>query len=281
MDKPTRGNLRSAALGLAVVGLIGLALAGYLNPLMRVSINPLVSVQSWISVRYMAVYEFFTVPRDVASLRQQNAELSAQISQLEAQVIQLQQQLSEADVLYSLLNFARARPENQYVAASVIGRDPSPFLHYIVIDKGSDDSLRRGMPVVTQQGLAGRIDAVTSSAARVQLITDPSSAVNVQLQSTQTEAILTGSITGDIVLKMIPQDLVVQTGEVVLTSGLGGNYPANIFIGQVISVLHKENELFQEAAIQPLVDYKSLKAVLVITNFKQVNITPLEPTQSP
>jgi rod shape-determining protein MreC len=276
MDKPTRNNLRSVALGLAAVGLIGLALAGYLSPLMRVSTNPLVSIQSWISTRYMALYEFFTVPRDVASLRQQNADLTAQISRLEAQVIELQQQISEAQVLYSLLEFARTRPENQYVAAAVIGRDPSPFLHYIIIDQGSDDGLRRGMPVVTQQGLAGRIDAVTASAARVQLITDPGSAVNVQLQSSHTEAILTGSITGDISVKMIPQDLEVETGEVILTSGLGGNYPPNIFIGQVTSIQRKENELFQEASVQPLVDYKGLKVVLVITNFKPVDITPLE-----
>jgi rod shape-determining protein MreC len=281
MDKHSRGNLRNAALGLVAIGLIGLALAGYLSPLMRVSTNPLVSVQSWISTRYMALYEFFTVPRDVASLRQQNADLSAQISRLEAQVIEQQQQISEAQVLYSLLEFARGRPENQYVAATVIGRDPSPFLHYLIIDQGSDDGLLRGMPVVTQQGLAGRIDAVTASAARVQLITDPASAVNVQLRSTQTEAILTGSITGDISTKMIPQDLNVEPGEVVLTSGLGGNYPANIFIGQVVSIQRKENELFQEASIQPTVDYKALKVVLVITNFKPVDITPLEPTSVP
>ena len=276
MNKPSRSNLRSVALGLAAVGLVGLALAGYLTPFMRVSTSPLVSIQTWISIRYMALYEFFTVPRDVASLRQQNADLTAQISRLEAQVIELQQQINEAQVLYSLLEFARTRPENQYIAAAVIGRDPSPFLHYIIIDQGSDDGLRRGMPVVTQQGLAGRIDAVTGSAARVQLITDPGSAVNVQLQSTQTEAILTGSITGDISVKMIPQDLPVETGEVILTSGLGGNYPSNIFIGQVVSIQRKQNQLFQEASIQPLVDYKGLKVVLVITNFKPVDITPLE-----
>jgi len=108
--------------------------------------------------------------------------LKTKFQQLQSQIIQLKQQLSESEVLYSLLDFARERPENKYVAASVIGRDPSPFLHYVIIDHGSDDGIQYGMPVVTQQGLVGRVDAVTAGAARVQLITDPGSAVNIRLE---------------------------------------------------------------------------------------------------
>jgi rod shape-determining protein MreC len=134
------------------------------------------------------------------------------------------------------------------------------------------------MPVVTDQGLVGRIDAVSPSASRVQLVTDAGSAVNVRLQSSQKEAILNGSVTGDLTMEMIPQDLQIPQGEVVLTSGLGGSYPANLFIGQVVSVRQQENALFQSAAIQAVVDFSSLKAVLVITNFKPVDITPLIPT---
>ena len=136
---------------------------------------------SGFSSRYLAIVEFVTVPRDVATLRQRNAELENKVSSLETQIVQLQQQLNEQTVLYALLDFARARPQNKYVAAAVIGRDPVPFLRYVQMDKGSDDGIRRGMPVVTQQGLIGRIDAVTAGAARVELITDASSAVNVRL----------------------------------------------------------------------------------------------------
>jgi rod shape-determining protein MreC len=68
---------------------------------------------------------------------------------------------------------------------------------------------------------------------------------------------------------------------VVLTSGLGGNYPADILVGQVISIRKRENDLFQAAAVQPAVDFSHLRAVLVITNFKPVDITPLVPQTSP
>ncbi len=67
----------------------------------------------------------------------------------------------------------------------------------------------------------------------------------------------------------------------VLTSGLGGNFPANLFVGQVVSVNSPENALFQEASVQPVVDFAGLKAVLVITNFTPSDVTPLIPTSSP
>jgi rod shape-determining protein MreC len=272
---------QTAMLVLVVVGLIFLSVGGYLKPALSTASNPFVSIQQWISTRYMAVYEFLTVPRDVASLRQRNAELEDQVSNLQTQVIQLEQQLREADVLYALLGFARSRPQNEYVASSVIGRDPSPFLRYIYIDHGSDDGLRHGMPVVTEQGLVGRVDAVTANGARVQLITDPGSSVNVRLQSLQVDAIVTGSVTGDITLGFVPQDVVLQPGDLILTSGLGGVYPTDIVLGQVISVRKLETELFQTASVQPVVDFSTLRAVLVITNFRPMNVAPLIPTPIP
>jgi rod shape-determining protein MreC len=272
---------QTAMLVLVVVGLVFLSLGGYLRPALTTASSPFVSIQQWISIRYMAIYEFLTVPRDVASLRQRNSELENQVSNLQTQVIQLEQQLREADVLYALLDFARSRPQNEYVASAVIGRDPSPFLRYIYIDHGSDDGLRHGMPVVTEQGLVGRVDAVTANGARVQLITDPGSSVNVRLQSVQVDAIVTGSVTGDINLGFVPQDVFLQPGDLILSSGLGGGYPSDIVIGQVISVRKLETELFQTASVQPVVDFSALRAVLVITNFRPMNVAPLIPTPIP
>jgi len=266
---------------LALVGIVLLALGGYFQPIIRTASIPLVAVQRWVSTRYMAVYQFVTIPRDMASMRDQNLALEAQVAKLQGENIQLQQQLAEANVLYALLDFARARPENQYVAAAVIGRDPSPFMHYVIIDKGSDEGLRHGMPVVTQSGLVGRVDAVTARAARIQLITDPAAVVNISLEIAKVEAQLVGSLTGDISLEMIPQDATVKVDDLVLTSGLGGTYPANIVVGKIVNVRKLETDLFQTASVQPVVDFQNLQAVLVITNFRPVEIAPLIPTVAP
>ena len=266
-------------ISLIIIGVMVLALAGYLNSIVGAATQPFIAIQRWISTRVVAFSDFLTLPRDVTSLRQQNTELQSQVSQLESQVIELKQQLSQAEVLYALLDFARARPENQYIASTIIGRDPSPFLHYIIIDHGSDDGLRHGMPVVTNQGLVGTIDAVTAKAARVLLINDPGAVVNIYLQSTQVQAQLSGSLTSEISLDMVPQDVEIPSGELILTSGLGGDYPQDIIVGQITSVRKRENDLFQTAVVSPAVDFSKLSAVLVIINFTPVDITPLLPQQ--
>lgn len=266
---------------LVSLGLVVLALGGYFNTASNWFSRLVVNGQGWVSERYMTVVDFLTVPRDVATLRQRNVELESEVAQLQTQVIQLQQQVTETEILSALVDFARANPENTYKGAVVIGRDPSPFLRYVIINIGSNEGIHRGMPVVTDKGLVGRVDAVTAEAARIQLITDATSAVNVQLQNVNTEAVLIGSLTGDISLDMIPQNANIQSGDVVLTSGLGGDYPPNILVGQVVSVRKLEAELFQQATVQPNVDFSKLQYVLVVTNFKPTDISPLIPTASP
>lgn len=274
-------SVQTIVLALLVVGVLLLALGGYLTPLSRVALSPFVGAQSWLAERYQAIRDFLTTPRDVTRLTQRNAELEAEIARLQSQIIELQQQNSELEVLSALLDFARTNPGPEYLTASVIGRDPSPFLHYIIINRGSDDGLHRGMPVVSSQGLVGRVAAVTAGAARVQLITDPGGAVNVRIQPSGAEAILTGSITGETTIESIPQEANAQIGDLVLTSGLGGNYPPDILIGQLSGVRKLPVELFQSASVQPIVDFAKLKVVLVITNFQPAEIAPLIPTPGP
>ena len=274
-------SLQTVVIVLVAIGLVVLALGGYFNPVTNWLTRITVNAQTWVSGRYMAIVDFLTVPRDVASLRQNNAQLEADVARLQTQVIDLQQQVTETNILSALVDFARANPEYSYKAAAVIGRDPSPFLRYVIINVGSNEGVLPGMPVVTDKGLVGRVDAVISEAARIQLVTDAASAINIRMQASNTEAMLVGSITGDLSLDMIPQDANVQVGDVVLTSGLGGNYPANLLVGQVVSVRKLQSELFQQAAIQPNVDYNRLQYVLVISNFKPVDIAPLIGTPGP
>ncbi len=268
-------------IGLIIVGVLVLAVSGQLKRIIGTAIDPLVGAQTWFSSRVEGLINFFTIPRDVTTLMEQNTALQNEVSRLQSEVLNLQQQLVETNILYALLDFARENPENQYKAASVIGKDPSPFMNYIIIDHGSDDGIFKGMPVVTEQGLVGSIDAVTASAARVKLITDPNSTVNIRLQKSREEAQIRGSVTGDISLEMVSPSIELTEGDLVFTSGLGGSYPPEILIGQIVSPQFRENELFQTASIQPSVDFENLRAVLVITNFKPVDISPLIPTTIP
>ncbi|MBT3315887.1 MAG: rod shape-determining protein MreC, partial [Anaerolineae bacterium] len=81
--------------------------------------------------------------------------------------------------------------------------------------------------------------------------------------------------------EMISQDLEVQEGDVILTSGLGGDYPPDLLVGQLFNLRKRDYELFQQASVQSTVDFSRLEIVLVIMNFKPVDITPLIPVETP
>jgi rod shape-determining protein MreC len=276
--KSSARTWQTVVLGLAVIGVIALALGGYLTPVSRLVSAPFISAQYWLSSRFLTIQNIVSSSQDLARLRQRNIDLEAEVSDLQSEIIDLKQQIAETRVLSALVEFARVHPENRYLAAAIIGRDPSPFVKYVIINRGSDGSLRSGMPVVTSQGLAGRIAAVTAGAARVELITDPSSSVNIRLEPSGAQAVLLGSLSGELTLDLIPQNASVNVGDLVLTSGLGGNFPGNILIGQITSVRRRETDLFQGASVQPVVDFSRLEIVLLITNFRPVDLQPLIPT---
>jgi rod shape-determining protein MreC len=271
--------IQPVVLGLVLIGLVILALSGYLAPVIRATTTPIVGIQSWLASRYLAIQSILDTPEDLVILRQQNFFLESEISRLQAEIIELKQQVADTRILEALVDFAReSNPENRYKAADVIGKDTSPYMQYIIINRGSDDGLRRGMPVVTQQGLVGRIAAVLPNAARVQLITDTASALNVNVEPSGAPGVLQGQITGNIVIDLIPKTASVNPGDLVLSSGLGGNYPSDLIVGQVTTVRSRENDLFQRATVQSPVDFDNLDMVLIIINFRPVDISPLIPT---
>jgi len=271
MNRTSRNGLTAGILLLLAVALLLFNQAGFLDPLRTTAMRPIASAQSWLSTRYFAIRDMLTFPGDMAALRARNAELEATVALLESEIIALKEQLTETELLSALLDYARAQPESRYLAADVIGRDTSPFLRSIWIGRGTDSGILRGMPVVTERGLVGRIIEVTATSARVQLITDPEIAINVLFQNERAEGLLAPQLNGELWIDHIDQDAEISPNELVLTSGLGGSYPPEIPIGEVVSVRRRDYELFQQAVIQPSVDLDELEIVLVITNFQPLS----------
>ena len=276
MRKINFRNWKKIVLVLFVLGIAFFALSGYLNKAIDRVIAPVIGIQSTVMERLNFVINLFTISQSEVELAAENEELKRQVSELQNYIIQLQQNLNEADILYALLGFARSSPDEQYIPAKVIGKDPSPFLKYLLIDQGSDQGIRSGMPVVTNNGLVGRIEAVTASAARVKLITDSTSMINAVVTEVDAECMVQGSITGDVTIEMVSQDVKLEPGQIVQTSGLGGDFPSDFIIGQVLNVNQINNEIFQSASILPAEDFSSLQAVLVVSNFSPANTAPLE-----
>lgn len=275
MSRSSPNALYAALLILFALGLIALSLGGFLQPAESAILRPIGSAQAWITVRLNAVRSLLTSPSDVATLRTRVQELESENARLQQEIIGLREQVAEAEALSALVQYARSQPESSYLAAKVISRDVSPFLRSIWIQAGSDDGLAYGMPVVTNRGLVGRIVEVFATVSRIQLITDPAASVAVLLQGSRADGVLQAQLNGDVRVEMIDQDEEVQEGEIVLTSGIGGAFPVNIPVGQVTSIRRRDFELFQEAVLQPSVDFGNLELVLVITNFQPL---PFEST---
>ena len=276
MRKLNFRNWKKFVLVLFVLGVAFISLSGYLAKAIDRVMAPVIRVQSAFSERLNFVFELFMIDDEKRAIVARNRELEEQVAALQNRIDELQQNLNEADILYALLGFARSSPDEQYIPAKVIGKDPSPFLKYILVDQGSDQGIRAGMPVVTNKGLVGRIEAVTASASRVKLITDSTSMINATVVEVDAECMVQGSITGDITIEMVSQDVKLEPGQVVQTSGLGGDFPANFNVGKVLNVNQINNEIFQSASILPAEDFNTLQAVLVVSNFSPANTKPLE-----
>jgi rod shape-determining protein MreC len=258
----------ASTLILIAVAVLILQISGYLSPVTNTFMRPVTAVQRWFAVRYIAVRDLIASPSDMAAMREEINQLQAENALLQQEIIALREQASEAEVLAALLDYARAQPASRYLATNVIGRDVSPFIRSVLIGQGSDSGIAVGMPAVTAQGLVGRVEEVFASYARIQLITDPETAVNVKFQQARTDGILTARLNGEIFVDLIDLNAELVEGELVLTSGLGGKYPPDIPVGQVTSIRRRDFDLFQDATIQSSVNFEELSLVLVITNFE-------------
>jgi rod shape-determining protein MreC len=212
-------------------------------------------------------------PRDLETARAEITLLQSQVDDLERENEELREIQGEYQLLLDLFNRARQSPEYTRQTASVIGRDTSPAIRSIIIDKGTDDGVRVGMPVESARGLVGRVYRTTARSAQVALITDNTSAVPARLGNSRATGLLRGGeLGGSLLMDWIDLKYQVAIGEVALTSGLGGEFPSGIVIGRVIEVNRSEAELSQQALVQPATDFDSLEIVFVITDFQPLDV---------
>jgi rod shape-determining protein MreC len=271
---------RTPWLTLGLVGallLLGLALGqmGYLQPLRGVTQTLLEPFQASLAQLGGDVGDLVRSARDLRNLRQRNAELEAEANRLSVENARLVEVERENARLRQLLNFTRSNPWYDYKAASVvghrIGEDTSNLLFSIFIDVGAREGIAVDMPVITDRGLVGRVVTVGPNVSEVLLLIDPASAVNARVQNSRVTGIVRGSLDGGLIMERMPQGETVSPGDIVLTSGLGGNFPDKLVVGQITEVEQRDSDMFQSARIRPTVDFGKLEEVMVIVTFTPAN----------
>jgi rod shape-determining protein MreC len=211
----------------------------------------------------------------ISTLRGENAALRAKVDDLTQQAASVPELEREVARLRDQLGLRRAQPSFQWIEAQIVLVDPSNASSSVTINRGSRDGLQDGMTVMTAQGIVGRVIRVTPSWSKVMLITNVGSSVNATVQDTRTRGIVSGQRRPNgvgLVMRHITQGEAIETGDRVITSGLGGVFPAGIVIGQVTDVRQRDTDLFQEATIEPMVDLHRLESVLVIVNHVPIRL---------
>ncbi|MBI5032518.1 MAG: rod shape-determining protein MreC [Chloroflexi bacterium] len=289
MSSRNRNTILFFLIVIAVLALI-LHQAGILQPIEDLALGAVQPIFGGVLGVGEGARDVTTGLTDVNNLRNKVDELQAQLNELNASRIRITELENENTLLRQQLGYKQSNPDFDLAGAVVLqrnpdlarvtGQDPSNLARYIIVDQGSADGIKIGMPVVTPQGLAGRIVSTGSRWSKVLLITDAASSVSAVVQSTRATGIVQGNVNGNLVIKYVPQGEAIKTGDLILSSGMGGTYPKRLVIGQVTQVHKLDNELFQEAMIMPSVDFTRLEFVLILKKFTPADITQ-EPTPTP
>ena len=253
------------------------AQSGPVHSVQQFGAGLLAPLQSWgskVAEPFQDGYEWF---KTIWSAHRRAEQLEAELQLLQGEMIRLGEQAEENVRLKGLLDVRdkATYPEGtEFAVASVIGKSPTRWQAWIMIDKGSSDGLRVDLPVVgatptageslAGKGLVGRITAVTARSAKVMLITDSNSSVSAKIQGSRAEGIVEGSISGSLVMDYVDRDIAVDPKRVIVTSGYGGVYPPDIPVGIVTSVGEEDVNIYKEIELQAFVDFRVLEEVMVL-----------------
>jgi rod shape-determining protein MreC len=204
---------------------------------------------------------------ELTHVRGENEVLRRDNERLRAELLQAQRQAAESGRYQRLLGLRDSTPA-ETLAARVISIDASPYFRVarVEIDRG-EGAVRRGMPVLTSEGVVGRINRVAGHTSDIMLLVDPRSAIDVVLPRTGGRGILRGK-PGENGYRCSIEYLVrgeqAKEGDKVVTSGLGGAFPRDLAVGKISRVIPGTVGLYQEVEVTPDVDFARLSEVLVV-----------------
>jgi rod shape-determining protein MreC len=216
----------------------------------------------------------FSALTDIEQLHTDNSALRRENERLAAENLRLAEAQRQNEILTGLLQL-QSGFTYKTVAAAVIARESDEFRRLVTISKGTDDGIVEGDVVIGEGGaLAGRVIAVGPNYAKVVLITDQSSTVIGQLQTSAATGEVVGQLEGALLMTNVDSTETIQLGEEVVTAGIelaGGvrsPYPKGLLVGQVIDVRRDANSVVQTAYLQPAANLDKLEYVLVVLDYE-------------
>ncbi len=202
--------------------------------------------------------------RMIALREKDNVELRKKVTELELEREKYREVLLENKRLKELLSLKEDK-RNYVASAKVIARGIDNWTHTLLIDKGAREGVAKDMTAVTPRGLAGKVTDVSSSYAHILLLNDVNFSSSVRLQGSRTEGVLSGTGSARCVLKYVPFEEEVKTGDIVTTSGLDMFFPPGIPVGYVTKADKKTGiGNFQYIEVQPFQDSGKIEEVVIV-----------------
>ena len=192
-----------------------------------------------------------------------NDRLRQQIQQLETERHRLLEAEATNLKLRELLDLKAELPKGS-ISAAVIANSASTWFQSLTLDKGSRDGMSKGMAVVSPMGVVGQVVDVTPRGAKVLLVTDPHSAVDVFAQRSRSRGIVAGFLNNGAIMKYVKRSEDIQVDDRLITSGLDGIFPKGLLVGTVTAVSKKGRGLFQSVEVSLAVDPSRMEEVLVL-----------------
>jgi len=229
----------------------------------------LVPVQRVLADVGAAGDRFASAISQIDRLRDDNSRLQTENDRLTLENVRLREQAIVGQQAERLQKLRRTIPFDS-VPAQVIARDPTGILHSIVLGIGTDDGVKVGHVVLSDQGLVGRVSEVGTNYSKVLLVTDSSSVVSALVQGSRATGIVRGQFGDSLIMDWLLQTEPVKEGDVVITAGLGigdelrSLYPKGLVIGTIAQIQTAEAAAYNRAIITPAVDLRRLEHVLVV-----------------
>ncbi len=205
-------------------------------------------------------------------LLEENKALNDEVAELRTQLVDYYDVKQENARLWRYYDLKRDYPQYELLPATVVRRDPNDDFYAFTINQGKGDGVSAGDPVVTEKGLVGWVSAVDASTSRVKTILSPDAKVGAIDSVSRDSGIVTGSVSlADKNLTTMTKISALNTmkqGDIIITTGISGIYPASIIVGEVTEIRFDEYDTSKYAVIKPYEDITSVLDVVVITDFE-------------
>lgn len=228
--------------------------------------------QRFINYSDKKINDFFAHFEDIDKLRKENEELRQTVTKLVYENEKLIDLKIKNEELRKALDIKDQYSTMDMIGANIIAKDMGNWFDIFIIDRGAKDGISNNYPIVTSNGLVGKVMQTDVFTSKVISIIDEDSSISARLSRTSDIVVVKGDRKlkeqGLCIMNYIPADADISAGDRVETSGVGGIYPKGILIGKVKEVRQRTNELDRYAIIEPAVDFKRLEEVFILKEKK-------------